>query len=311
MSKTKIIAIDAGHGFNTAGKRSPDGEREWSFNKQVVESVIKALGEYDGVKVLRTDDPTGKRDVPLKERTDKANKAGADVFISVHHNANTGKWGSWSGTETFCYPKSKAGRALADAIHPAVVKAYGLRDRGVKSANFHVLRETRMPAILIEGGFMDSTTDIKKLRDGAVLKRAGENIAESLAEYLGLKKTSKKPKPKPAPVKKSPKPTAYSGNSIVDYLRSVGIDPAFQNRKRLAKRYGINNYRGTAAQNTTLLAKLRGGNTAPKATKSIKQMADEVIAGKHGQGHTNRRKSLGISAADYEKVRAEVNRRLK
>lgn len=190
------IAVDAGHGINTAGKRAPSGEREWTFNNKVVTALIDRLNDYQNVQITRLDDPTGKRDVPLKERTDKANKFKADILISCHHNANTGKWGSWTGTETYHYPNSTNGKKLAQAIHPSVVKAYGLRDRGIKSANFHVLRESKMPAILIEGGFMDSTIDIKKLRDDNVLKRAGINVADGVAKYFNLKE---KPKPKPKP----------------------------------------------------------------------------------------------------------------
>ena len=192
------VAIDAGHGINTAGKRTPSGEREWTFNNKVVKAIIDRLNDYQDVQITRLDDPSGKRDVPLKERTDKANKFNADILISCHHNANTGKWGAWTGTETYHYPNSTNGRKLAQSIHPVVVKAYGLRDRGIKSANFHMLRESKMPAILIEGGFMDSTIDIKKMRDDNVLKRAGINIADAVAKYFNLKE---KPKPKPKPSK--------------------------------------------------------------------------------------------------------------
>src|SRR5690625_3291852 len=194
----KIIAIDAGHGINTAGKRTPAGEREWSFNTVVAGAVIKELRNYEGVKTVRLDDPSGKRDVPLSERTNKANAAKADVLISCHHNANTGRWGNWTGTETYHYPGSSKGRRLATVIHPYMTDAYKLRDRGIKSANFHMLRESNMPAILIEGGFMDSSIDIKKLRDKAVLKRAGRNIAEGIAEYFGLKKKATKAPSKPS-----------------------------------------------------------------------------------------------------------------
>src|SRR5690625_2636073 len=186
---TKIIALDAGHGMNTPGKRTPADEREWSFNTQVVEAATKYLQEYENVKVIRLDDPTGKRDVPLKERTDKANRENADVLISVHHNANTGRWGTWTGTETYTYIGSwPQTERLAKIVHDKVVKAYDLRDRGLKKANFHMLRESRMDAILIEGGFMDSTIDIQKLRNKQVLDKAGKAIAEGVAEFLKLKK---------------------------------------------------------------------------------------------------------------------------
>src|SRR5690554_1670331 len=184
------IGYDAGHGLNTPGKRTLDGEREWTFNDKVARAFANELALYEGVASKRFDDPTGKRDVPLKERTDGANAWGADYYISFHHNANTSKWGDWTGVETFVYignKNTKSGK-LAQAIHPAVVKAYGLKDRGIKEANYHILRETKMPAVLIEGGFMDSVIDIKKLRDDKVLETAGREIARALAKFLGLKK---------------------------------------------------------------------------------------------------------------------------
>lgn len=188
MKMPKIIALDAGHGLHTAGKRTPDDEREWSFNTVVVESIIEHLQTYKKVQIVRLDDPTGKKDVPLRERTDKANQANAKILISFHHNAFEGKWGNHTGTVTFHYPSSTKGRELAKAIHPSVVEAYGLRDRGIKSANFHMLRESKMPAILIEGGFMDSLIDIKKMRKKSILQLAGKNIAEAVASYLYLEK---------------------------------------------------------------------------------------------------------------------------
>lgn len=190
-----IIAIDAGHGMNTPGKRTPAGEREWSFNNKVALATIKYLNQYQDVKIIRLDDPTGKIDVPLRTRTDNANRNKADVLVSIHHNANTGKWGSWTGTETFIHSSNPSGaKRLAEIVQPKLVKAYGLRNRGVKLANFHMLRESRMTAILTEGGFMDSTIDIVKLRNDKVLDAAGKAIAEGVAEYLKLKK-------KPTPVK--------------------------------------------------------------------------------------------------------------
>lgn len=185
MSK---VFVEGGHSLTTPGKRTPDGEREWSFNNKVVLAFIAEMNTYQNVQVRRGDDPSGKVDVPLKTRTDEANAWGADVYVSIHHNANTGKWGTWTGTETFHYPGSTKSAALAKAVHPKLVAAFGLKDRGIKTQNFHVLRETKMPAILTEGGYMDSSEDIKALRSDARLKAQGKAIAQGVAAYLGLKK---------------------------------------------------------------------------------------------------------------------------
>ncbi|PAD96960.1 N-acetylmuramoyl-L-alanine amidase [Terribacillus saccharophilus] len=282
------VAIDAGHGGNgsTPGKRTPAGEYEWNFNNTVVNAAIAKMKDY-GITVLRTDDANGKTDVPLKTRTDKANSWGADAYVSVHHNANTGKWGDWTGVETYTYtgsqPKSEK---LAKAVHPRIVSAMGLRDRGTKKANLHIVRETKMPAILTEGGYMDSNIDIKKMRDNAVLRKQGEAIADGVAEYFGIKvKASAKTETaaptktatataKPAKSSSAAKyPAAKSGEGIVDYLKRAGVDSSMANRKKLAAQHGISGYSGTASQNTQLIAKLSGSTKAASALKKAASTA--------------------------------------
>lgn len=190
------IAYGAGHGFNTAGKRSPNGEREWSFNNKVALAFEKNIKNYQNVQLLRVDDPTGRTDVPLATRVSKANSWGADIYISFHHNAFQSKWGTHTGTETFHFKGSVEGQKLARLVHTGVVKAYGLRDRGLKTNNLYITRKSKMPAILIEGGFMDSNIDIKKLRNDKVLENAGLEVAKAVASYAKLQsKPISKPKP--------------------------------------------------------------------------------------------------------------------
>ena len=182
------IALDAGHGNNTPGKRTPDGEREWAFNSKVLLAAIAKLNTFQNVEILRLDDPTGKTDVALKTRTNRANVWKADVLVSMHHNAYLGKWGSHGGVETYTQPgASQKSRDIAAVVHPKVVNAMGLRDRGCKTLNLHMLRESSMPAILVEGGFMDSTVDVVALRDNKKMQAQGEAIAEGLAVYFKLK----------------------------------------------------------------------------------------------------------------------------
>ena len=184
------IAWSAGHGLTTAGKRSPNDEKEWTFNNKVVLSGMAHLDKYEGVLQMRVDDPSGKTDIPLASRTDMANAWKADLYISCHHNALGGQWGNHGGIETYVMEPANnnpSSLKLANSIHPKVVKAMELRDRGVKSANFHELRETVMPAVLVEGGFMDSLTDIIKMRDDNYLNAHGVAIAQGIAESFGLK----------------------------------------------------------------------------------------------------------------------------
>lgn len=196
------IALDAGHGFNTAGKRTPDGEREWMFNDVVLRYVIAGLKSYNDVETLRLDDPTGRTDTPLPARTNQANDWKADALVSIHQNADKGKWGNHTGTETYIYPGSEDSRKLAEAVHPQLVKHVKLRDRGIKESDLHMLRESKMPAILTEGAFMDSRIDIVALRDESRLKAQADGIVKGLVNYFELK-----PKKEVASVEKQPQLT--------------------------------------------------------------------------------------------------------
>lgn len=152
-------------------------------------ACIARLKEYQNVQVKRLDDSTGVSDIALVSRTNIANGWGADALVSIHHNANAGKWGTHGGVETFIQENtaSKASKTIATTIHPRIVQVMGLKDRGVRTKNLHMLREANMPAILTEGGFMDSTIDILALRDKSKLQTQGREIADGLANYFNLK----------------------------------------------------------------------------------------------------------------------------
>lgn len=189
------IVIDAGHGPNTPGKRAPDDSmREYHFNSATARYVIENLREYD-CEVLTTFEDS--RDVPLTERTRKANDWKADVFVSIHANAYLGnQWCNAEGIETFVYP-TVTGKAvtLANAVQRKLIATTGLRDRGVKREDFHVLRETNMPAILIECGFMDNQRELALLKSDAYRRKCAKVIAESIMEVfrLGAKQAEVKP----------------------------------------------------------------------------------------------------------------------
>ena len=184
------ISLDSGHGLSTAGKRTPDGMREWSFNSVVSSYLANELKGYVDVSTIRVDDVTGKTDVPLSTRTTKANKWGADAYISVHANAyGSGGWNNTSGIETFTYPTaSRESFVLAKLVQDELVKATKRNDRGIKTANFHVLRESRMPAILVECGFMTNKEEAALLKSDSYRKTCAHAIVKGLADMYGLKK---------------------------------------------------------------------------------------------------------------------------
>jgi N-acetylmuramoyl-L-alanine amidase len=192
------IAIDAGHGINTAGKRTPDDIREWTLNNRVLLGFKSEIDKYQNVSTVRTDDPTGKTDVPLTTRTNKAKQEKCDIFISFHHNAYQSKWGTHTGSEAWVYPNRKS-ETLAKALLDAVVKETGLRNRGVKTGNFHVNREVPFPSVLVEVGFMDSTIDHPIITNPKVSERVGVAMAKAIADLYKLKLKEIKPTPTPTP----------------------------------------------------------------------------------------------------------------
>jgi len=195
VAKEFVVSIGAGHaGFGvTPGKRGPDGKYEWNWNNAVVLAAIEHLvSNYKNVRVIRVDDPTGRTDVGLTARANRANLAKADIHIDVHHNAMGGTWFAGpGGIETFVMQPLSANPSshrLAKEIHPRIVKAMGLRDRGIKSANFAMLRQTKMPAVLTEGGFMDSRVDRKEMDKPIRTLAQGIAISEGAGAYGSLVK---------------------------------------------------------------------------------------------------------------------------
>lgn len=183
------IILDAGHGYETPGKRSPDGIREYEINRAIAIYARDLLAAYQNVSVFFTH--SDKQDIPLKIRTEQANTMNADCFISIHANAygDGTTWNSANGVETFIHPVANAETVgLAELIQKNLYISTGLRNRGVKRANFHVLRETKMTAILIECGFMTNVEEMKLLKTDAFRRACAEAIVKGITEKYRLKK---------------------------------------------------------------------------------------------------------------------------
>ncbi|MDF2950772.1 MAG: hypothetical protein K0S18_355 [Anaerocolumna sp.] len=186
-----LIALDDGHGMETAGKRSPklsDGTvmRENEFNKTVISKldiILKRCG-FDTLLTAPTD-----ADTPLSQRTALANSKKATILISVHANALDGSFDGSNprGVETYYYPGSAKGKKLAETVHKYLIQGTKQIDRGVKAQNLHMIRETDMPAILVEAGFMDSPEEIKLLLNDDFRNEVAEEIAKGICEYLDVK----------------------------------------------------------------------------------------------------------------------------
>ena len=191
------IALDAGHGLNTAGKQTPDGIKEWSLNDKVRDKVVDILSAYD-VEIIHTDNNEGNVDETLSSRLSKYLNAGVNAFVSIHHNALSGSWNGATGVEVYTdTTPTNADLTLANCVYNKLVQYTALKGRGIKKANFFVINQNKIPAILVEGGFMDSTNDYKVITSDAGQDAYARAVAEGLIEFLGLnKKQTQTPAPK-------------------------------------------------------------------------------------------------------------------
>ena len=184
------IGLDAGHGLKTAGKQTPDGIKEWTLNDKVRDKVIEYLKPYD-VEIICTDNNEGNTDEPLKQRRATYLNENVNAFVSIHHNAYTSKWNKATGVEVYVDKNNtKQDYSLAECIYKNLPKYTGLRGRGIKKENWLVINQNKIPAVLVEGGFMDSTIDYPVITSDAGQDGYARAVAEGLIEFLGLVKKS-------------------------------------------------------------------------------------------------------------------------
>lgn len=196
------LALNAGHGYNTPGKRcakalDPNETKEYVLNKRICDIIERALNEYDGILMLRVDDGT---ELTISERAAKANEWGADLYISLHHNA-LGEVGSHSGIEVYVYMKpSDEALEWQNEIYNSLIrytKLSGNRSEPMRRKNLGELRETDMPAVLLECGYMDSTIDTPIILTQDYAAKIAAAIVERIVEREGLAKKKTSPAPKP------------------------------------------------------------------------------------------------------------------
>jgi N-acetylmuramoyl-L-alanine amidase len=178
------IFIDPGHGGSDPGA-SGNGLQEKNITLSITTRIRDILlNEYQNVsvKMSRTSDET----VSLQQRTDMANSWGADFYLSVHINSGGG-----TGYEDYIHsPLSDSSRTanLRQIIHAEVIKLNNLTDRGMKKADYHVLRESTMDAVLTENGFIDTASDAAKMKDSGWLDNVARGHVNGLAKAFSLSK---------------------------------------------------------------------------------------------------------------------------
>lgn len=197
--------LDAGHGglspetgeYQTRGKRSPvfpptskyAGEvlYEGVRNRQVLKCLKELLDENNISYSVVSDEW---RDNSLSDRVARANKIATEkencIYVSIHHNAYGKGWNNAHGISTYHFPKSEKGFRLAGIFNSQTVAEMGWRNRGVKSANFYVLKYTKMPSVLTENGFMTN------LKEAEVLMSDEGSYKLSLAHFEAIKEVEER-----------------------------------------------------------------------------------------------------------------------
>lgn len=180
------VVLDAGHDGKTLGAVYPDSSGTQIYEKDLTLSMVKKLEAIllaQGYNVVLTRD--GETAGDLYERSELANAVGADVFVSIHCNV-AATVPTFQGLYTYYHPSSNRSKLFAQAVQDAACAASGAVDRGIASADFVVLRETDMAAVLVETGFMTNVEELDRLCDESYQQKLMEGVAQGIADYLRL-----------------------------------------------------------------------------------------------------------------------------
>jgi N-acetylmuramoyl-L-alanine amidase len=173
-----VVIIDPGHGGKDPGAIGLGGLQE----KNVIlpmSKQITALLEKQGVQVIMTRDSD--YFVDLAPRVAIAERANADLFVSIHANAMPANRSDINGLETYYF---SSGQRLAQAIHSSILQNVNVRDRGVRKARFYVLRKSSMPSVLVEVGFVTGDEDSPRLGTQAYQNQMAAAIANGILQYI-------------------------------------------------------------------------------------------------------------------------------
>lgn len=226
---TKLIALDDGHGMQTAGKRTPFIPSigryipENEFNREVVKYLDIELRRC-GFKTIFT--APGDADASLEKRVKTANNARADLFISIHYNAFDGTFEGRNpeGFSAHIDPSGGQSQKFAEIALKHLDKGTQQVNRGVVKQQLYVTANTKMPAVLFELGFMDNEREALLMIDKSFQKECAQEIAMAVCEYYGVTYTPEKETPQ---VVKPPSSLVKLGSLITTREIPVYAKPAF------------------------------------------------------------------------------------
>jgi N-acetylmuramoyl-L-alanine amidase len=174
-----VVVIDPGHGGSDPGAIGIGGLRETNIVLPIGLRVAELL-QQQGVQAILT--RRDERDVELDPRVQIAERANADLFVSIHANSINLSRPDVNGIETYYY--SPEGARLAQVVHSNVIRGTGMIDRGVRRARFYVIRNTTMPSILVETGFVTGAQDARLLSDPNFRDQMAMAIARGILQYI-------------------------------------------------------------------------------------------------------------------------------
>lgn len=193
-SNAPLVVLDAGHGGQDLGAKS---RKPFCEEKRIALRLALLSKKYldqMGYRVLLT--RTSDVFLPLARRVSIAHQSRCSLFVSLHFNSSPNK--EAHGIEIFYYEKeedahrSASSKKLASAILEDVVKTTQAKSRGVKKGNFFVIREAKVPAVLIEGGFITNLYERNLLTQKEYIEKLARGIADGVDQYIrGNVKTKK------------------------------------------------------------------------------------------------------------------------
>ncbi|MFD2046600.1 N-acetylmuramoyl-L-alanine amidase [Ornithinibacillus salinisoli] len=179
LDSTYKVVIDPGHGGKDVGATGASGQYEKSFTLSLSMKVKELLEQETDMEVYMTRSDDSYISQESRYRPTFANDLNADVFISIHGNTFTDS--NVSGTETFYYHKNSL--SFAKIVHEHVVAATGFKNRGVKKEEFFVVKDTEMPAVLLEIGYLTNPNDESEMLNDTFQNRVASAIVEGIKEY--------------------------------------------------------------------------------------------------------------------------------
>lgn len=164
-----------------------NGLKEKDLTLKIAKKIREFLARYKNVSTKMS--RTGDTYPSLSARTNEANAWGADFFLSVHINAGGGQ-----GYEDYIYTSTnQVTKKYQDNIHAEILILVDLKDRGQRTGNLHVLRESTMPALLTENGFIDNVSDASKLKKSAFIENLAQGHVNGIVKSFNLKRKEEVP----------------------------------------------------------------------------------------------------------------------